>query len=167
MNQLLDAIDFDPERGRLTLQSVPYVLLRPSLLAELQKAIETYLPHQAAEIIGRAAQGEGLALAGRLKEVFSYPDEDVLRSLVFVLGEMGWGAGTVEMLNRETRELVLKVLESPFADEYGPTANPVCHYLLGLFQGAATAVFDAEASGQEVQCAARGDGLCRFVVSAS
>jgi predicted hydrocarbon binding protein len=36
----------------------------------------------------------------------------------------------------------------------------------GLLQGVALAVFDVETTGMEVQCAAKGDNCCRFVVSA-
>ena len=70
------------------------------------------------------------------------------------------------MVNLEGRELVFKVLESPFADVYGPSTQPVCHCLLGIFQGVAMAIFDVETAGMEVQCCAKGDTCCRFVVSA-
>ena len=70
------------------------------------------------------------------------------------------------MINTESSELVLKVHGSPFAEEYGPSVRPVCHLLLGLFRGAGMVVFDGEVIGEEVQCAAKGDQACLFVVSA-
>jgi predicted hydrocarbon binding protein len=36
----------------------------------------------------------------------------------------------------------------------------------GLLRGVGLALFDAETTGMEVQCAAKGDTSCRFVVSA-
>ncbi len=166
MNQLLESLDYAPEEGRLTLQAARYLLVRPALLVEMQKALETQMPSEASSILSRVSQTDGAAMGTRLKEVFSYSEEHVLSSFAFMLGESGWGATKVEMLNLESKDIVLKVVDSPFAEEYGPSVNPVCHLLLGLFEGVAMALFDIEVEGQEVQCSARGDGLCRFAISA-
>ena len=69
------------------------------------------------------------------------------------------------MINMDMKELVVKVKESPFAEEYGPSVNSVCHLLLGLFRGVGIALFDCGVDGQEVQCAAKGDAACLIVVS--
>lgn len=166
MNQLLESLDYDSDEGRLSLQSMRYVLVRPSLLTEIQKSLETHLPQEAAGVLTAVAQNEGAALATRLKEVFSYDEQQVLGSLSHLLAEGGWGSATLEMLNLEFREFVIKIEGSPFAEEYGPSINPVCHLLLGLYQGAALALFDREIQGQEVQCCAKGDDVCRFVLTA-
>ena len=166
MNQILESFSFDAEEGRLDLQGLRYLLIRPSLLSELQKNLESLLPEEVANILSDVGQTEGLVLAGRLKDVFSYPPDQVLSSLAFMMGESGWGAVLVQMVNVERSELVLKVNGSPFAEEYGPSVRPVCHLLLGLFRGAGMALFDREVIGEEVQCAAKGDAACLFVVSA-
>jgi predicted hydrocarbon binding protein len=166
MNQILDSISFDPNEGKLTLQALRYLLVRPGLLLELQKALEMHLPDEAAGILSDAAQNEGVVLASRLKEVFSYSEEQVLSSLAFMLAEAGWGATTVQMVNLENCELVFKVEASPFAEEYGPSVGPVCHLLLGLFRGAGLVLFERDIDGQEVQCIAKGGTSCMFVVSA-
>ena len=165
MNQLLDSLEYDPERGSLALQSARYVLMPPTLLMEIQKNLESEHGREAAAFFIEAGVGEGAALAGRFRDVFGYPPEQVLSSVAFMLSESGWGTFTVEMMNLEGRELVFKVVESPFAEVYGPSIQPVCHIVQGLLQGVALALFDAETTGMEVQCAAKGDTCCRFVVS--
>ncbi len=166
MNQILESFSFDAEEGRLDLQGLRYLLMRPGLLSDIQKNLEELLPDEVGTILADAAQTEGLVLAGRLKDVFSYSEDQVLSSLAFMMSESGWGAASVQMVNLETSELVLKVVGSPFAEEYGPAVRPVCHLLVGLFRGAGMAVFDREVIGEEVQCAAKGDTACLFVVSA-
>ncbi len=166
MHQILESLSFDAEEGKLDLQGLRYLLMRPTLLSEIQRSLEMELPEEVATILSNAAQTEGLAFAGRLKDVFSYPEDQVLSSLAFMMGESGWGAISVQMLNLEREDLILKVQGSPFAEEYGPSVRPVCHLLLGLFRGAGMAVFDREVIGEEVQCAAKGDPACLFVVSA-
>jgi hypothetical protein len=92
------------------------------------------------------------------------PGNRVLRSLASCSG-VGWGVIRVEMLNPDRQELVVKVTESPLAEAYGPSVRPVCHLLLGLFEGVAISVFNSEVEGQEVQCGACGDMACRFAIS--
>ena len=104
-------------------------------------------------------------LAGRFREVFQYSAPEVLRSFGFLLQESGWGVVAADMINLETREIVLRVLHSPFVEEYGPSVEPVCHVLLGLFRGVGRVLFESEVDGVEVHCAARGDSACRFVVT--
>lgn len=165
MNQLIESISFEGEAGKLSLQGLRYLLVRPGMLLEIQKALEEMVPGETERILADAAQKEGVSLAIRLKEVFSYSPEQILSSMAFMLGESGWGAIQVQMINMEMRELVVKVQESPFAGEYGPSVQPVCHLLLGLFRGIGQAVFDGNVDGQEVQCAAKGDPACLIVVS--
>jgi len=165
MNQILESISFEPEAGKLTLQGLRYILIRPGLISEIQKALETYLPDAVQEILANSAQNEGVVLASRLKEVFNYSEEQVLSSLAFLLGESGWGAVSVQMINLERMELVVKIRESPFAEEYGPSVTPVCHLLLGLLRGIGIGLFDCAVDGQEVQCVAKGDAACLMVIS--
>jgi predicted hydrocarbon binding protein len=166
MNQILESIAFEAEEGKLSLQGLRYLLVRPGMLSELQRSLETLVPNDVAQIFSDAGQNEGIVLASRLREVFSYSEEQVLSSLAFMLGEAGWGAISVQMVNLETSEFVLKVQASPFAEEYGPSVTPVCHLLLGLIRGAGMVIFESEVDGQEVQCAGKGDPACLIVVSA-
>jgi predicted hydrocarbon binding protein len=168
MNQLLDSLTYDPETGTLSLQSARYVLMPPALLVEIQKSLEESMGgREVAEVFSQSATLEGSALASRFRDVFGYPPEQVVSTVAFVLTESGFGSVTCEMVNLEGRELVFKILECPFADSYGPSTQPVCHAVLGLLRGVAMTVFESEVSGMEVQCAAKGDSCCRFVVSSS
>jgi predicted hydrocarbon binding protein len=167
MNQLLDSLNFDADTGTLSLQSARYVLMPPALLVEIQKSLENSLGHEVAEVFSQSASIEGAALASRFRDVFGYPPEQVISTVAFVLTESGFGLVACEMMNLEGRELVFKILECPFADAYGPSTQPVCHAVLGVLRGVAMTIFESETSGLEVQCAAKGDTCCRFVVSAS
>jgi predicted hydrocarbon binding protein len=165
MNQILDSLTYDPERGTLALQSLRYVLLSPNVLADIQKSVEESLGHETRTIFAQAAAAEGTILASRFRDVFGYPPEQVLSAIAFLLSESGFGLVVPEMTNLEARELVFKIVDSPLADAYGPSTQSVCHTTLGILQGVAAAIFDAETTGMEVQCTAKGDTCCRFVVT--
>ena len=165
MNQLLGNLTFDPEGGALSLQSARYIMMSPTLLVELQKSIEGYLPQDVAEIMTHTAFGEGTILASRYRDAFNYSAEEVARAVSYMLTQSGWGATSTEMVNLENQEVVFKVVGSPFAEVYGPSTRPVCYTVLGFLQGVAMTLFDKETDGMEVQCMAKGDTCCRFVVS--
>lgn len=166
VNQLLGSLTYDSEQGRVQLSEARYVLLSPSLFVELQKSVESSLPQEVERIVARAAEGEGAFLASRYRDVFGYAPEDVLTTIGFVVSESGWGLMSLEMSNFSMKELVLKLTGSAFAECYGPSTQPVCHTVLGLLRGAAMTLFDAAVDGSEVQCEAKGDACCRFVISA-
>ena len=166
MNQLLGNLTFDPEHGALSLQSTRYVMMSPTLLVELQKAIEGHLPPQeVAEIMTQTAFGDGGFLASRYRDAFNYSTEEVARAVSYMLTQSGWGAMSTEMVNVENEEVVFKVSGSPFTEVYGPSTQAICYTVLGFLQGAAMTLFDKETDGMEVQCMAKGDDCCRFVVS--
>jgi len=165
VNQLLGSLSYDPERGALALSNARYVMLSPSIFVELQKSVEASLPQQVAEIMTETAEGDGAFLASRYRDVFGYPPEQVLTAVSYMLSESGWGAMSVEMAHIEGEELVFKVRDSPFAEVYGPSTQPVCYTLLGVLRGVGMTLFDKPVDGGEVQCAAKGDDSCRFVVS--
>jgi uncharacterized protein len=166
MNQLLDSLTYDADTGSLSLQSARYLLLSPTILVELQKGLEGTIGRETQELFVQSAMTEGAVLASRFRDVFGYPPEQVLGAVNFVLSESGWGVVSTDMANLEGREIVFKILESPFADAYGPSTQSVCHTALGIFQGVAMTLFDSESTGMEVQCTAKGDTCCRFVVGA-
>lgn len=165
MNQLLENFEFDPERGALDLQGVRYLLMRPDTLVEMQKLLESHLPEETAGLLRQAGAEDGARMAIRFRDAFSYGDEEVLSSSTFLLAQSGWGALSVEMAHFQGREIVVKARDSATAEIYGPSVYPVCHLLLGLLEGVAMTLFDSEVDGQEVQCEAKGDSCCRFVIS--
>jgi len=165
VNQLLGSLTYEAERGALSLATARYVMLSPALFVEIQKSVEAHLPQHVASIMTQAAEGDGAFLASRYRDAFGYPPDQVLSAVSYMLSESGWGAMSVEMAHFEGEELVFKVLDSPFAEVYGPSIQPICYTLLGVLRGVAMTLFDKPAEGGEVQCAAKGDECCRFVVS--
>jgi len=166
VNQLLGSLTYDAERGALSLSNTRYLMLSPAIFVELQKSVEAHLPQEVADIMTQTAEGDGAFLASRYSDVFGYPPDQVLSAVSFMLSESGWGGMSVEMAHFEGEELVFKVLDSPFAEVYGPSTQPICYTLLGVLRGVAMTLFDKLVDGAEVQCTAKGDSSCRFVISA-
>lgn len=131
MNQLLGSLAYDAEHGSLSLQSARYMMIRPTLFVELHKSVESHLGQEAAAILSETAATEGAELSSRFRDVFSYTDEQVMNAVAYMLSESGWGVVSVEMTNFEGRELVFKVLDSPFAGGLRPIDTACVSHIAG------------------------------------
>ena len=115
----------------------------------------------------QTAEGDGAFLASRYRDVFGYPPEQVLTAVSYMLSESGWCAMSVEMAHLEGEELVFKVLDSPFAEVLRPVDPAGLLHAPGCAaRGRDDALRQAHRRRGSVQCAAKGDNCCRFVVSA-
>lgn len=152
-------IDFDREKGRVSIRGVPYLLIQPTTLLGFQKAAEA----------SGAAAGEWLAAGGRaggrrssqrLSELSQKQGREFAQDYLSMGREIGWGVFEVTRFEGRTFEVV--VAGSPFAEGYGASSGPVCCFIRGVIAGLGDTLF-GEAECEEVECAAAGALRCRFV----
>jgi predicted hydrocarbon binding protein len=77
---------------------------------------------------------------------------------------LGWGSATFDFSGVARGVTFVDLRNSIVADAFGGAGQPVCHLYAGLFAGALSFFERAERHGVEVQCAALGAAICRFVV---
>ena len=76
--------------------------------------------------------------------------------------QIGWGRFELERFDSGNKYLSVKVHHSPFAEAYGLSNTPVCHFIRGVLSGMATVVFKKETEITEILCLAKGDPFCKF-----
>jgi len=133
-----------------------YILIRPETLIGWQKAVEAELGGRAADCVAAG----GLAGGARAVATLSGPPEARVARLLAVGRELGWGTFALERLT--PREVVVTVVDSPFARAYGSATAPVCHLIRGVLQVLAQSVLGTGAVVEETHCAAMGAPQCRF-----
>jgi len=79
-----------------------------------------------------------------------------------ILTQFGYGRLIPEKVTDE--ELVASINNSAIASQYENTEVPVCSHIAGLIAGGVTAIYGKEFDCEEVECLAKGDPVCRFVV---
>ena len=85
--------------------------------------------------------------------------DNLICTVATVAANLGWGRWTFA----QTEHVIsLRVLNSPFADGYGPSEVPVCHPVVGMFRALAEIMLGAPIAVKEVECAATGSAICRF-----
>jgi predicted hydrocarbon binding protein len=162
-NSILGQLVFEP--GRLTFKDVPYILIRPEVIAALHKGIAAEVgPEKCAEIMQAAGSVGGAKSSQRFKELFGYNEQQIVEFMCQMGGEIGWGVFRLAQLDLEKGQLVVEITESPFAAAYGPAESSVCHLIRGVLTGLGGSIFGGPVSAIETACAAKGDLCCRFEV---
>lgn len=165
-NPILEALEFDEEKGALSFKGVRYLLIRPETLVEFQKGLEERLGEEAQEILYRGGFSGGHLSTKKYREAFGYKDEEIVRLMMTMGGQIGWGNFTLEEFSLEAKRLIVTVTGSPFAVAYGKSKGPVCHMIRGVMAGMGYALFGEDVAAVELHCLAKGDELCRFLIEA-
>lgn len=163
-NRILKDLRFDGEKGGLFFQGVRYLLIRPEVLITFQKEIEKEFPEKAEKILFKSGFQGGMLSSKKFKEVFQLSDEETIRFMMEMGGQIGWGRFKLIRFDPLLHQLSLKVYFSPFAETYGKSEKSVCHFIRGVMAGLAFTIFHKEVHAEEIECLAKGDSFCRFEI---
>ena len=167
-NEILKELNFVQERGGLFYKEVRYLLIRPETMTAFQKAIEKELGGKANEILFESGFAGGALSSKRYQEVFSFSDEEIVRFMMNMGSQIGWGRFELERFDPSKKNLIVRVYHSPFAEAYGDSSSSVCHFIRGVLGGMASIVFGQEIEvkieAREVACLSTGDEFCRFEI---
>lgn len=161
-NKILKDLCFAPEKGGLFYKEVRYLLIRPEVLVTLQKEIGKELGEKANRILFQSGFQGGSLSSKKYREVFHFSDEEIVRFMIEMGPQIGWGRFELERFDPGNKHLLVKVHHSPFAEAYGSSTVPVCHFIRGVLTGMASVIFNKESEVNEILCLAKGDPFCRF-----
>jgi len=163
-NKILKDLYFTPEKGGLFYKEVRYLLVRPDVLITFQKEVEKELGEKAGRILFLSGFQGGSLSSKKYREVFHLSDEEIVRFMTEMGPQIGWGRFELEKFDSDKKALSIRVYHSPFAEAYGVSTKPVCHFIRGVLSGMATAVFKEECEITETLCLAKGNPFCKFEV---
>ncbi|KAF0242364.1 MAG: 4-vinyl reductase [Planctomycetota bacterium] len=161
MSAAPEGLSFEP--GRIALRGVRFLLVRPETLVGFQKAVEG----EAGDVAKRCLMAGGTDGGGRSARRLcdgGLKGREVVEAMCRMGTEIGWGRFRVEKYGDAGFEIAIEA--SPYAEAYGPSQKPVCHFLAGVARGIGEAVYGA-AVAAEVACASAGAPACRFEVKKS
>lgn len=164
---LAGVMNFDPKGGVLRILDTRYVLLRPVVIANIQKQLE--------QTVGASTKGF-MYLAGENSAETGF---DVTASLIRGFKEegmtlesfkwltdamalLGWGRFEVRLFDRNEGRFAITLMNSPFAEAYGPSPKPVCHIIAGFLAGVGRRLLARELLCEETACKAQGKPRCEF-----
>lgn len=159
MSETIPGLSCEP--GRITLNGVRFLLVRPETLVGFQKAIEKEAPELAARALQAGGADGGGRSARRLRDDKGLRGREIVEAMCRMGTEIGWGTFRVEAFAEGSFSVVVE--SSPYAEAYGKAAEPVCHFLAGVMRGVGEALWGS-AAAVETGCLARGANSCRFAV---
>ena len=113
----------------------------------------------AAIILYRMGEGYGRKLVQGVPQLGLSRDE-MIEAFEKLAHLAGWGKLSVKITDEKNSEVIVE--ESPFLlrrQDIGPTS---CHFLAGVLAGAASLLLGGEYKAQELRCASKEKGICRF-----
>ena len=163
-NEILKELNFVQEKGGLFYKEVRYLLIRPETMTAFQKAVEKELGGKANEIFFESGFAGGVLSSKRYQEVFSFSNEEIVRFMMNMGSQIGWGRFELEKFDPNQKNLIVKVFHSPFAEAYGTSSSGVCHFIRGVMAGMASTVFQKTVISKELSCISKSDLFCRFEI---
>ena len=162
--RILDrALTSDPETGVLQLSGNRCMIVRPEVLVNIQKQLES--------TIGSSAKGV-MYLAGERSSHIGLTSVDAtsrgpltLKNAQRVIDSsalMGWGRTQIIRFDMESSRFGLRIRNSPIAVAYGSSTKPVCHFIAGWAAGVACAILGRDILCEETGCVAQGHEHCEF-----
>ncbi len=163
-NSILDELAYNQSSGALSFKDTRYMLIRPETLIGFQKAIEETDKQLVKEAFFRGGFKGGYLSAKNYKEILHYDNEQIVKFMMKMGTEIGWGHFTLQDFDSQKKHLKAIVHKSPFAEAYGRSADSVCHLIRGVLSGLASFLFNKNCVGSEIKCLAQGHEHCIFQI---
>ncbi len=163
-NSILDELEYDPVTGALSYKDVRYLLMRPETIVGFQKATEKHSPTAARHAFFQGGYQGGYLSAKKYKEIHNLSDSETIKFMMNMGSEIGWGYFKLNEYSLEKKSLRITVENSPFAEAYADSTEGVCHLIRGVLSGLATILFSSNCTASEIECMAKGDHHCVFLI---
>ena len=165
-NSIIDQLVYYPVCGALTYRDVRYLLIRPETIVGFQKVIEKQSQMTAIDALFEGGYQGGYLSAKKYKAIQDLSDEETINFMMAMGAEIGWGNFKLDQYDFDKKKLQISVEDSPFAAAYGDSSEGVCHLTRGVLCGLATILFSRSCMASEVECMAKGDHHCVFLICA-
>jgi predicted hydrocarbon binding protein len=163
-NQILDELNYDRTTGSLLYKGVRYLLIRPETISGFQKALVGKYGNAGDDPLFEGGYAGGSLSAQKYRDLHNFSDQEIIEFMMSMGSQIGWGHFSLVRYDPTIKYLCVAVADSPFAQAYGQSSQSVCHLIRGVLAGMAFVLFGDECSADEVECRAKGDAMCRFVI---
>jgi predicted hydrocarbon binding protein len=154
-----DRLVFDTADGAILDANRRYLLLRHDTFMGIFTRLPPPARREALEALEAAVLEHGADSARAYRASGAGDARGLIAIIERTAPQLGWGRWSFTI---EERCLRLEVVNSPFADGSGMSADPVCHAILGMLRVLAAELFGEPATARERACAACGAARCSF-----
>ena len=173
----LKHVEFDEENGEIAISGQRHALVFNGIFADLRERMRAIIGHSADVIIYEVGREH-------VKKVLNYylqhypplkllvktgiGKEQLAKKAAELLTAYGFGKAEIEKLDLENESII--TLKNSFVASFYKKRNlnqdrPVCSLVAGFIAGAAEVIGNGKYECKEIECIAKGDEVCRFVVT--
>ena len=164
-NPILDGLVWDRSAGSLLYNGVRYLLIRPETITGFQKANTGLGASELNDILFAGGFAGGSLSTQKYQALHNFSNLEVIEFMMNMGAQIGWGSFSLSHYDPALKHLGVVVKHSPFAQAYGKSSQSVCHLIRGVLAGMASILFGENCTADEVECEAKGDNCCRFVMA--
>jgi predicted hydrocarbon binding protein len=167
----LNSIRFRDEIGEVEYFGQKVVMLRRDAFSLMRKELFRVSGSTANIILGiagrRVGSEEGRALLAKAKALGLKTPQSMPEFVRVAVEEtnMGFGKILVDELNLESGLAKVSISNSFESEPTSSSTRPSCIFTLSYLEGIFSGLIEREVRGREVDCRAKGDKLCRFILS--
>ncbi len=167
----LNSIRFRDEIGEVEYFGQKVVMLRRDAFSLMRKELIRVSGNAANIILGiagrRVGSEEGKALLAKAQTLGLKTPQSMPEFVRVAVEEtnMGFGKIRVDALNLESGQAQVSISNSFESESPGTSPKPSCIFTQSYLEGMFSQLIEREVRGREVDCRAKGDKLCRFILS--
>ncbi|RLI89363.1 MAG: hypothetical protein DRO65_04170 [Candidatus Altiarchaeales archaeon] len=164
--KLLRDLRIDPKNGIIKSKyGIRYILLSDDSILAIQDDLEKIVGKDAARGLAyRIGYEAGKRFAKPFKEAFKNQSSySIARKCGDFAQLAGWGKHKIQISENENKAIVI-VYDSPLSQLKKNAKEPVCNLHCGLLAGSASIILGKKIVGEEVNCVAKGDPFCKFIL---
>lgn len=140
-----------------------YLMLRADVLMGIFHELPLEVRHAALEAFATSVRKHGGQSARVYFDAGGARPERLLEAIIAYSPELGWGHWHIDARCDEAIEVTVE--NSPFAEGFGHSPDPVCHAIVGMLQAVGPMIFGQPVVVSETGCAAQaGIDRCSFRV---
>jgi predicted hydrocarbon binding protein len=162
VKKLLFARELSLEKGKISLLGHTIIMAPVSSFIEIRKQLSKI---GATAILYKACKESGLGYMNTIIKKFSMKKpRELIEWGMNTISLAGWGSVEIVNFDEKGKKSIVRLSESEFAKNYGPSKEPVDDVFRAYCAATATIVFKTDIDVIEIKCLSMGNPTCEFIV---
>jgi len=164
--KIFKQLRIDPDDGIIRSKyGIRYLLFSDDSILAIEDELRDIVGKDVAKgLTYRIGYEAGMRFAKPFREIFMGEESSRIGRKCAEFAQIaGWGKHKI-CGSLESGKAIVIVYDSPLSGLKSSEKEPVCNFHCGLLAGSASAITGRRVVGEEVNCAAKGDDFCKFIL---
>ncbi|WP_397476001.1 V4R domain-containing protein [Pusillimonas sp.] len=154
---LIQRLNWQTESGEILDDDRRYLMMRTDVLMGGFRNLPAAAQRQAFLALQQSVRDNGGKSVHAYFDSLNHNAGRLLETMADFSAQVGWGVWSIQM---QDGSLTVQVRNSPFAQGYGRSTEPVCYAIAGMLEALGEVVLRGPVHVCETQCSAQGHAHC-------